>query len=80
MCRDNVCIIHDQGTEFMLEAFQAMFRQWGIWKAPIGVYNPQANAVCKRMHQVVGNILRTLIHTSPPQPMARATAVMDYYN
>jgi hypothetical protein len=32
-----------------------------------GVRNPQANALCKRMHQDVGNILCTLLHTNPPQ-------------
>ena len=25
-------------------------------------YNPQANAICERMHQTVGNVLRTLLH------------------
>jgi hypothetical protein len=32
--------------------------------------NPQSNVVCKRMHQMVGNILRTLLHEEPPQDMA----------
>ena len=73
-----VCLIHDQGTVFMGEAFQASLRQWGIRNAPIGVRNPQANAVCERMHQVVGNILRNLFHANPPQQMAHATAVIDY--
>jgi hypothetical protein len=29
--------------------------------------NPQANAICERMHQTVGNVLRTLLHGQPPQ-------------
>ena len=30
------------------------------------------------MHQVVGNILRTLLHTNPPQHMANTEAMVDY--
>ena len=73
-----VRLIHDQGTEFMGEGFQALLRQWGIRNAPIGVRNPQANAVCERMHQVVGNVLRTIIHTNPPQTTEQARAMVDY--
>ncbi len=29
--------------------------------------NPQSNAVCERMHQTVGNVLRTLLHGNPLQ-------------
>ncbi len=72
-------LIHDQGTEFMGEAFQALLRQWEIWNAPIlGLRNPQVNALCKRMHQVVGNIHRTLLHTNPTQDLLNVTATIDY--
>ncbi|KAI2502032.1 transposition [Fragilaria crotonensis] len=30
------------------------------------------------MHQVVGNILRTILHTNPPQDEANANAMVDY--
>jgi transposase InsO family protein len=73
-----VRVIHDQGTEFMGENFQAILRQWGIRNAPIGVRNPQANAICERMHQVVGNILRTILHTNPPPNAVAANALIDY--
>lgn len=47
--------------------------------APIGVHNPQINAVCEGMHQVVFNILRTLPHTNPPaQEIMNAKAMIDY--
>jgi hypothetical protein len=36
--------------------------------------NPQANAICERMHQAVGNILRTLLHGQPPQQITGARA------
>ena len=28
--------------------------------------NPAVNGICERMHQTVGNVLKTLIHTEPP--------------
>ncbi len=34
--------------------------------------NPLSNAVCERMHQTVGNVLRTLMHGKPPQNIANA--------
>jgi hypothetical protein len=39
--------------------------------------NPQSNAMCKRMHQMVRNILRILLQGEPPQDMASAK---DEYN
>jgi hypothetical protein len=29
------------------------------------------------MHQTVGNVLRTLVHTNPPQNMAQARDIVD---
>ncbi len=34
----------------------------GIKDCPTTSRNPQGNAVCERMHQTVGNVLRTLLH------------------
>jgi hypothetical protein len=39
--------------------------------------NPQSNAVCERMHQTVGNVLRTLLHGNPPQNIANAEQYVD---
>jgi hypothetical protein len=36
--------------------------------------NPQANAICKCMHQSVGNVLRTLLQGQPPQQLTGARA------
>jgi transposase InsO family protein len=73
-----VRIIHDQGTEFTGENFQQLLHVYGIQNAAIGTPNPQANAICEQMHQVVGNILRTLLHINPPQDMDNAEALVDY--
>ena len=40
--------------------FQKMIKEdYGIKRKPITVRNPQANAICERVHQVIGNIIRT---------------------
>ncbi len=39
--------------------------------------NPQSNAVCERMHQTVGNVLRILLHGNPPQNIANAAQHVD---
>ena len=71
-----VRIIHDQGPEFTGDAFHRLLRTYGIRNAPIGTRNPQANSICERMHQVVGNMLRTLLHTNPPQNVQHAEALV----
>ncbi len=39
--------------------------------------HPQSNAVCERMHQTVGNILRMLLHGNPTQNIANAAQYVD---
>ena len=69
--------IHDGGTEFTGEAFQRQLEMLGIKDVQITAYNPQANAVCERMHQTVGNVLRTLIYAHPPQNVEEVTELVD---
>ena len=53
-------ITFDRGSEFIGHAFQDMIsNDYGIKKKPITVRNPQANAIVERIHQVLGNIIRT---------------------
>ena len=70
--------IHDQGPEYQGQEFQLLLKKHGIDNIPISVRNPQANAICERMHQVVGNILRTLFNSNPPQNQGQADKVFDY--
>ena len=53
-------IIFDRGSEFMAEFATMVVKDYGIKKKPITKRNPQANAVLERIHQTLGNILRTL--------------------
>jgi hypothetical protein len=56
--RPSKCIT-DRGTEFMAE-FAAMIKDdYGITLRKITTRNPQANAILERMHQTIGNILRS---------------------
>jgi hypothetical protein len=73
-----VRVVHHQGPEYQGQAFSALLDRHGIKDVPISVRNPQANAICERMHQVVGNLLRTLLHVNPPQNFATAAATLDY--
>ena len=51
-------IIFDNGGEFK-QMFKAMCENFGIKTHPTTSYNPQANSVLERIHQVLGNMLRT---------------------
>jgi transposase InsO family protein len=69
--------IHDQGGEFTGYAFQQMLRDHGIHPSPISSKNPQANSICERMHQSVGNNLRALSTLVPPNGIDTATQLVD---
>jgi transposase InsO family protein len=69
--------IHDQGGEFTGYAFQQKLQQHQIKARPITAKNPQANAICERMHQVIGNTLRTLSTAHPPDGITTANRLVD---
>ncbi len=53
-------VTFDRGSEFIGKDFQKMIKEdYGIKAKPITVRNPQANAIVERIHQVIGNIIRT---------------------
>ena len=53
-------IIFDRGSEFMAEFVTMVVQDYGIKRKPITKQNPQANAIIERIHQTLGNILRTM--------------------
>ena len=59
-------VIHDQGGEFIGQAFQDGCAALGIATSSITSKNPQANAVCERAHGTIKNMLRTLVLGNPP--------------
>ena len=52
-------VIFDRGTEFMAEFSNMLVNEYGIKKKPITTRNPQANAIVERVHQTIGNMIRT---------------------
>jgi hypothetical protein len=71
------CCIHDPGGEFTGQEFQTPLQNCRIRDLCTAAKNPQSNAVCKRMHQMVGNVLRTLLHGEPPPDMASTKEYID---
>jgi transposase InsO family protein len=58
-------IVYDRGSEFMAEFAAMVENDYGITTRPITTRNPQANSMIERIHQTMGNIIRTFeIHES----------------
>jgi len=78
-------IIADRGGEFVGHVFQETLKNdYGIDLRLITTANPQANAVVERIHQVIGNMLRTMkleeIYLLPPpyDPFAGVISAIGY--
>jgi hypothetical protein len=69
--------VHDPGTEFVGPKFQTLLENCRIKEVCTSTKNPQANAVCERMHQTVGNVLRILLNSEPPQNITTAKEFVD---
>ena len=69
--------IHDNSGEFTGYKFQKIPEQSNIKDVPTTSRNPTANAVCERMHQTVGNVLRTLVHDNPPRGTRQAKDLVN---
>jgi len=69
--------VHDPGGEFTGIEFQTLLENCHIRDVCTSAKNPQSNAICERMHQTVGNVLRTLLHGEPPQNINSAREFVD---
>jgi hypothetical protein len=62
-----LCCLHDHRPKFIGADFQRILQRFGITKdVPISVHNPQANAICERLHQSVGNALQVFLSQELP--------------
>ena len=53
-------VIYDRGSEFIGPSFQELIKEvYQIKVKPTTVKNPQANSILERIHQVLGNMIRT---------------------
>ena len=68
---------HDNGGEFTGWEFQQCLADFGIKDVPTTSRNPTGNAICERMHQTVGNVLRTLVHENRPRTLKHAQILID---
>jgi transposase InsO family protein len=69
--------IHDQGGEFTGFDFRDMLDRHGIVDRSTTAKNPQANSICERMHQAIGNTLRVLSTMNPPRGTTSARQLVD---
>ena len=69
--------VHNNGTEFIGIRFREMLVQYGIKDVSTTERNPQSNAICKRIHQKIRDILRVTLHTNPPINMNDANQFID---
>jgi transposase InsO family protein len=52
-------VIFDRGKEFMGEFARMIQEDYGITKKPTTTRNPQANSIIERIHQTIGNMIRS---------------------
>ena len=52
-------IVFDRGTEFLAEFSKMCHNDYGLKRKHITTSNPQSNAIIERIHQTIGNIIRT---------------------
>src|SRR6056300_956309 len=69
--------VHDKGGEFIGSEFQWLLNMFSIKDIQSTAKNPQPNSICERMHQTVGNILRTVLYSNPPKNMSQARDIID---
>ena len=69
--------VHDNGGKFTGWEFQEFLAKTGGQAVPTTSRNPTANSMCERMHQTVGNVLRTTLHGNPAQNLTKAHELID---
>ena len=56
-------VIVNRGNKFLAELREMIVNDYGIKIIPISSWNPQAKAILGRVHQTIGNVLRTFKKT-----------------
>eukprot|EP00957_Ditylum_brightwellii_P166607 12682664-Ditylum_brightwellii.AAC.1 len=52
-------VVLDRGTKFIAEFTEMLASDYGVKEKPITVRNSQANSIIERIHQTIGNMLRS---------------------
>jgi hypothetical protein len=58
-------VVNDRGNEFMAEVHEMLREDYGCTVNKITTRNPQANAIVERVHQTIGNMIRTWFVNDP---------------
>jgi transposase InsO family protein len=69
--------VHDPGSEFIGWNFQEMLHHNNIQSCCTTTKNPQANAICKQMHQSIRNSLKVLQQWNSPAGLNNTHALVD---
>jgi transposase InsO family protein len=72
-----LCCLHDCRIKFIGAAFQRILQRFGIKDVPISVRNPQANAICEQLHQLVGNALQVFLSQESPFNVNNVAELID---
>ena len=69
-------IVTDQGTEFSTE-FSSMCNKNGIKHSTSTSRNPQGNSLIERIHQTIGQVLRTGTAAKDPKTVSQSELVIE---
>ena len=69
-------IVTDQGLEFSTE-FSSMCNKNGIKHYTSTSRNLQGNSLIKRIHQIIGQVLRTITAAKDPKTVSQAELVIE---
>ena len=70
-------MIHNNGGEFIGFRFQPLLQQLGIKLVPTTVKNLQSNGIIEKSHNTISDILRVLLHVSPPNNNGDAAQMIN---
>eukprot|EP00957_Ditylum_brightwellii_P110162 8402844-Ditylum_brightwellii.AAC.1 len=58
-------VVLNRGKEFMAEFSEMILKVYGVKKRPITGRNPQATSIIERIHQTIGNMIRSFeVHST----------------
>ena len=69
-------IISDNGPEFQSD-FTDMCTRHGIVHSTISARNPQGNSIVERIHQTIGQVMRTVVESKNPRSVHEANAAIQ---
>eukprot|EP00957_Ditylum_brightwellii_P026109 1974107-Ditylum_brightwellii.AAC.1 len=68
----------DRGKEFMAECSEMILKDYKVKKKLITVGNPQANNITERIHQTIGNMIRSFeVHSTEIYKMGPWTCTLS---